>query len=92
MVSDGIKAAQARARYSTLISSTWTPSTFPATNIVPAIKQAAIRVNPPRVGRRRPGRHAAPGRPLLSRNASRLPAPAPLGAVAFLMGHLPEQK
>jgi len=48
MVSDGIKAAQARARYSPLISSTWTPSTFPATNIVPAIKQAAIRVNPPR--------------------------------------------
>jgi hypothetical protein len=76
MVSDGIKAAQSQARNSPLISSTWTPSTFPAASILSAIKQAAIRVNPPRVSRRQPGRHAAPGRALLSRNASRLPAPS----------------
>jgi hypothetical protein len=77
MVSDDIKAVQAQARYSPLISSTRAPSTFAKKSILSAVKQAAGRVNHHRAGRRPPGRHAAPGRKLLGRNVPRLPAPAP---------------
>lgn len=77
MVSDGIKAAQAQARYSPLISSTWTPGAFPKASILSAVKQAVGRVNHHWAGRRPLGRHAAPARTSLSRNVSRLPAPAP---------------
>jgi hypothetical protein len=52
VVSDGIKVAQSQARYSPLISSTWTPNTFRTATILSAVKQAAIRVNQLRAGRR----------------------------------------
>lgn len=77
MVSDDIKAAQNQTRYSPLVSSTWTPSTFPKTSILSAVKQAASRVDHHWARRGPLGRHAAPGRTLLSRNVPRLPAPAP---------------
>jgi hypothetical protein len=77
MVSDGIKAVQTQARYSPLIGSTQTSSTFAKKSVLSAVKQAAGRVNHHRAGRRPLGRHAAPGRMLLGRNVPRLPAPAP---------------
>jgi hypothetical protein len=77
MVSDGIKAVQTLARYSPLISSTPTPSTFAKKSILSAVNQVAGRVNHHRACRRPLGRHAAPGRTLLGRNVPRLPAPAP---------------
>jgi hypothetical protein len=66
MVGDGIKAARIHAQYSPLISSTWPGTAFPA-SMRSAVRHAAGWLNPPRARRRPPGRHAAPGRPLLTR-------------------------
>jgi hypothetical protein len=68
MVSDGIKAAQIQAEYSTLNSS-WATGPFQSINVVSVIKHAAARLNP-RLGggQRHTGRHAAPGRRFLGRN------------------------
>ena len=68
MVSDGIKAARIQARRSPLINSTWPGPAFQA-NVLSAVRHAAGRLNPHRVGRRPAGRHAAPGRPLFGRRA-----------------------
>jgi hypothetical protein len=70
MVSDGIKAARFQAQHSPLINSTWPTRALPA-NIQFAVKHAAAWLNPHRIGRRQAGRHAAPGRSLLGRNAPR---------------------
>jgi hypothetical protein len=66
MVSDGIKAAQIQARYSTLNSS-WGGGPFQRTNVLSAVKRAAARLNPHWGGYKRTGRHAAPGRMFFQR-------------------------
>src|SRR5260370_9429065 len=76
MLRDGIKVARIQAQYAPLNKSTWTVRASPKTTVLGTIKHAAARMNPHRGGRRRPGRHAAPGRTLLSRHASRLRANA----------------
>lgn len=73
MVGDGIKAARIQARYSPLISSTW-PGMAVQANVLSAVRHATGWLNPHRAGRRAagrrpPGRHAGPGRPLFGRRA-----------------------
>ena len=68
MVGDGIKAARIQARYSPLISSTWPGMAFQA-NVLSAVRHATGWLNPRAAGRRPPGRHAGPGRPLFGRRA-----------------------
>lgn len=70
MVSDGIKAAPIQAQYSSLINSTW-PGSAIHLNVLSAVRHAAARLHPQRGGRRPAGRHAAPGRSLLGRHATR---------------------
>jgi hypothetical protein len=67
MVKDGIKAARIQARYSELNSS-WSAGPFQSMHVVSAIKQAMARLNPHLSGQRPAGRHAAPGRMLLTRH------------------------
>jgi hypothetical protein len=71
MVSDGIKAAQIQAQYSTLNSS-WATGPFQSINVVSAVKHAAARLNSHLGGgQRHAGRHAAPGRTFLGRTVPR---------------------
>ena len=74
MISDGIKVARIQAQSSPLINSTWKARTFLPSNALSTVKQAVVWANPRRGVRRQPGRHAAPSRTLLSRQAPRLPA------------------
>lgn len=66
MVRDGIQAARIQAQHSPLIDSTWPTNAFQV-GVLSAVKHAAGRLKPHRGGRRRAGRHAAPGRSLLGR-------------------------
>ena len=68
MVSDRIKAARIQARYSPLLSSTRPGMAFQA-SVLSAVRHATGWLNPHRAGRRPPGRHAGPGRPLVGRRA-----------------------
>ena len=70
MVSDGIKAARIRARYSPLINSTWPGPAFQA-SVLSALRNATGWLNPYRAARRPAGRHAGPPRPLFGRRAPR---------------------
>ena len=75
MISDGIKAARSQSHHSPLIGSTWRGMAFQA-SVLSAVRHATGRLNPPgpaavRPAAARPGRHAAPGRPLFGRRAPR---------------------
>jgi hypothetical protein len=62
MVSDGIKAARVQARYSEL-NRTWAGTGSRAAGALSAAARA-VGWNPGRDGRKRGGKHAAPGRAL----------------------------
>jgi hypothetical protein len=70
MQSNGIKTARIQAQYSELNSS-WAARTLPPLNDVSAVKRAVVWLSTRLRGRRRTGRHAAPGRAFLHRRASR---------------------
>jgi hypothetical protein len=70
MLRDGIKAAQIHA-HSSALNSSWAAGPFHSVNVVSAIKRAVARLNTHLGSQRHAGRHAAPGRTLLSRHMPR---------------------